>query len=101
MKELTNTQVKTLKVVGNPDNGWKRVSYTIDPTSLLNQTNTTQYGVEFKKWPDLTGTIQIKKLQVEIGTIATEWNPAPQDTEGSINSLTTRMNSAESKLTKD
>ena len=100
VKELDNTQASTLKVIGNPD-GWKRVSYTIDPTSLLNQTNATQYGVQFKKWSTLTGSIQIKKVQVEIGTIATEWNPAPQDTEGSISSLTTRMNNAESKLTKD
>ena len=100
IKELENTQANTLKVIGNPD-GWKRVSYTIDPTSLLNQTNATQYGVQFKKWSTLTGSIQIKKVQVEIGTIATEWNPAPQDTEGSISSLTTRMNNAESKLTKD
>ena len=100
VKELDNTQASTLKVIGNPD-GWKRVSYTIDPTSLLNQANTTQYGVQFKKWSTLTGSIQIKKVQVEIGTIATEWNPAPQDTEGSISSLTTRMNNAESKLTKD
>ena len=100
IKELENTQAKSLKVIGNPD-GWKRVSYTLDPTSLLNQTNATQYGVQFKKWSTLTGSIQIKKVQVEIGTIATEWNPAPQDTEGSISSLTTRMNNAESKLTKD
>ena len=100
VKELENTQASTLKVIGNPD-GWKRVSYTIDPTSLLNQTNATQYGVQFKKWSTLTGSIQIKKVQVEIGTIATEWNPAPQDTEGSISSLTTRMSNAESKLTKD
>ena len=57
--------------------------------------------MQFKKWSKLTGSIQIKKVQVEIGTIATEWNPAPQDTEGSISSLTTRMNNAESKLTKD
>ena len=100
VKELENTQANTLKVIGNPD-GWKRVSYTIDPTSLLNQTNATQYGVQFKKWSTLTGSIQVKKVQVEIGTIATEWNPAPQDTEGSISSLTTRMSNAESKLTKD
>ena len=102
VKELTNTQAKTLKVIGNPD-GWKRVSWTIDPTSLLNQTNATQYGVQFKKWSDLTGTIQIKKVQVEIGTVASEWKPAPQDVDSAINtvdgkfasySTTSQMNTA-------
>ena len=52
-------------------------------------------------WVAKNGTVWFTKLKVEKGNKATDWSPAPEDFDNDISSLTTRMSSAESKLTKD
>ena len=49
------------------------------------------------------GTIWITDVQLERGDKATDWTPAPEDmaTADSVSSLTTRVQTAEQKLTKD
>ena len=52
-------------------------------------------------WVQKNGTVWFAKLKVEKGNKATDWSPAPEDFDDGISNLTTRMSSAESKLTKD
>ena len=52
-------------------------------------------------WVQKNGTVWFAKFKVEKGNKATDWSPAPEDFDNDISSLTTRMSSAESKLTKN
>ena len=46
-----------------------------------------------------TDTVTLSKLKFEKGNKATDWSPAPQDMETTVSSLTTRVNTAEQKIT--
>ena len=46
-------------------------------------------------------TLEIRAVKFEEGNKPTAWSPAPELATNSINALTTRMQTAESKLTKD
>ena len=80
---------------------WHRVSATFEtagtnyPQCLFNisqsdtSLNCTGLVIEYKNW------------KLEEGSKATDWTPAPEDIEGKVTGLTTRVETAESKLTKN
>lgn len=45
--------------------------------------------------------VSICGVKFEAGNVPTDWTPAPEDVDGNITSLQTRMSSAESKITPD
>ena len=63
---------------------WKHVSYTFDPTFVNDVANATRYQIQFKKQTGKTGTIYVRKPKLEIGTVATDWSPAPEDVTSDI-----------------
>ena len=103
IKELTNWVVSTdFKTLGNSDN-WKQVSFTFNPSAVNNQTDASEYRVQFKKASGKTGECQVRKFKLEIGNKATDWTPAPEDIDNAITtvdnkfanySTTTQMNSS-------
>lgn len=48
-----------------------------------------------------SGSVQWKLYKVEKGTKPTDWTPAPEDINNSISSLTSRITTAEQKITAD
>ena len=47
------------------------------------------------------GIVNYKKFKLEVGNVATDWSPSPKDTEEGLSVLETRVQTAESKITKD
>ena len=83
LKEITNVVVSTdFKVLATSP--WKHVSYTFDPTFVNDVANATRYQIQFKKQTGKTGTIYVRKPKLEIGTVATDWSPAPEDVTSDI-----------------
>ena len=78
---------------------WVRLSYTIN----INKSNwsvTTNYSVNDFNYFSLalynhtTAQIDFRNAKVEVGNIATEWSPAPEDALGSSQRIYKRTNSA-------
>ena len=71
-------------------------------TNKVDLYDTTHFGVKMtSETSDMT--YYVRNIQGEIGNVPTEWRPAPEDiaTSDSVTSLTTRVQKAEQKLTKD
>ena len=84
IKELTNWVVSTdFKVLDN-NGGWKRVSFTFNPSAVNKQTDASEYRVQFKKASGKTGECQVRKFKLEIGNKPTDWTPAPEDIDDDI-----------------
>ena len=45
-------------------------------------------------------TFRIRNVKIEYGNKATDWSPAPEDMETTVSAIETRVQNAESKLTK-
>ena len=103
LNELANKEVSSSFTLLATRGGWKYVSYTFDPSSLNGQTGATHYRLQFKKVSGKTGEISVRKIKIEIGNKATEWTPAPQDTDAAIADkvTNTQMNSAINNATAD
>ena len=103
LNELANKEVSSSFTLLATRGGWKYVSYTFDPSSLNGQTGATHYCLQFKKTNGKTGEISVRKIKIEIGNKATEWTPAPQDTDEAIADkvTNTQMNSAINNATAD
>lgn len=101
--ELANKEVSTSFTLLGTRGGWKYVSFTFDPNSLNGQAGATHYCLQFKKTSGKTGEISVRKIKIEIGNKATEWTPAPQDTDEAIADkvTNTQMNSAINNATAD
>ena len=95
IKKLTNWTVSSTFKVLDSNDGWKRVSFTFDPSSVNNQTDAVEYRVQFKKASNKTGKCQVRKFKLEIGNKATDWTPAPEDIDDKFTkySTTTEMQS--------
>lgn len=101
-------------------NGWVTITPTGNGTFTSKSTITTasnfsaNTGVQIRM-DGFNGTIEISNMKLEKGEKATDWTPAPEDIDSSIStvdgkvdtanknisSLTSRVSTAESKLTKD
>ena len=103
LTELANKEVSTSFTLLGTRSDWKYVSFTFDPSSLNGQAGATHYKLQFKKVSGKTGEIHVRKIKIEIGNKATEWTPAPQDTDEAIADkvTNTQMNSAINNATAD
>lgn len=100
LAETTNVTVSSGFKVISTNNGWKTVYCTFDPTSINGRREANQYRIQFKKVSGKTGTINVRKLKLEVGTKATTWSPAPEDTISDINDAkTTAINTAATDAT--
>lgn len=84
--------------VKTPTLEWTKYSHTIDITDdLLKETSwgtmaiddSTLFGVTFQNRSIYR--MQIKKLKLEIGTVATDWSPAPEDVDARIGAANSRI----------
>ena len=55
--------------------------------------------MQFKKVGEKSGEINLRKPQIELGNKATAWSPSPIDIEVNVSNLTTRVSTAEQKIT--
>lgn len=75
-------------------NSFKRVSLT---RTLVTTANPVTIHLGFQNAP---GTFVIRNFKIEKGNKATEWSAAPEDLEGEISDIGTRITNAESSITQ-
>jgi hypothetical protein len=75
---------------------WTRLVWTFTTDDKVNTETSSVIQVHTR---DLTGDIYFCDLKLEKGNKATDWTPAPEDSESAISDLDTRMTSAESSIT--
>lgn len=71
---------------------WKRYTWTVIGTSA------TDGSMSFYAVGGQNGTIQFKNPQLELGNKATDWSPAPEDVDNSINQAQTTADTATTKI---
>ena len=71
---------------------WKRYTWTVIGTSA------TDGSMSFYAVGGQNGTIQFKNPQLELGNKATDWSPAPEDVDSSINQAQTTADTATTKI---
>jgi len=81
-------------------NDWKRYSYTIKVTQEhIDSTETISFRSSASVAGNTTGVkVDIKNVKIERGNRATDWTPAPEDVQGQIDGLGTRVSSAETSI---
>lgn len=75
---------------------WKYYTYTFTNTdrgSSYTPSNKIEIYAQSK-----TGVV-VKKIKLELGNKATDWTPAPEDIDGAVSALTSRISTAELKIT--
>ncbi|HHW7474692.1 TPA: TipJ family phage tail tip protein [Mannheimia haemolytica] len=60
--------------------------------------NDTHLNVYFYPNGD-TSTNIIERIKLELGTVATDWTPAPEDADGAINAISSKVDSVQQTLT--
>ena len=76
---------------------WKKVTHTFTLNNL-NPNNRFTTGVRILDSLPAGTTIDICQLKLEKGNRATDWTPAPEDVQGQIDGLGTRVSSAETSI---
>ncbi|AZU98920.1 tail fiber protein [Bacillus phage pW2] len=86
-----NITVTDLINAGMTDGKWIRYSFTVRPT----------VGIYLKVSPYMNrnGEARWREIKVELGQKATDWTPAPEDTDKFIYAIEERVSQAESKIT--
>ncbi|MGG3920682.1 phage tail spike protein [Geobacillus thermodenitrificans] len=79
-------------------NQYQRVTYTTTITELPG--NSGQAKIEFWGIDPKTTKIYIRYFKLEKGNRATDWTPAPEDVQGQIDGLGTRVTNAETSITQ-
>lgn len=90
-----NTPIGGLKNDGN----WARYEgtiYTVD--DIGNENNITIVVRVRKAGGGFSSEVRVKNIKVEKGNKATDWTPAPEDTEQDISNLRGRVNTAEGEI---
>ena len=77
---------------------YKRFVIPIDSDKI--PSDMTPYVTLTIRKNDNVNTVYIRKVKLERGNRATDWTPAPEDVQGQIDGLGTRVNSAESSITQ-
>jgi len=72
---------------------WKRYTWTVIGTSVTDGASMSFYANGGQN-----GTIQFKNPQLELGNKATDWSPAPEDVDNSINQAQTTADTATTKI---
>ncbi|MGG3895059.1 hypothetical protein ABEU84_00005, partial [Aeribacillus composti] len=86
------------KVFSGITNQYQRVTYTTTITEISG--NSGQARIEFWGIDPKTTKIYIRYFKLEKGNRATDWTPAPEDVQGQIDGLGTRVSSAETSITQ-
>ena len=87
-----------LKIFSGITDQYQRVTYTTTITEIPG--NTGQARIEFWGVDSKTTKIYIRRFKLERGNRATDWTPAPEDVDGQISGLNTRVSIAESSITQ-
>lgn len=109
--EITNAQTTGVdlhyhwEMVDSDYSTWTRLSWSFTVTnSVLTTASTIYFGLYFK---NTTGDFYIRDLQLEKGSVATDWSPAPEDmatveevenAQSSANQAQTTADSTESRV---
>lgn len=103
--EITNAQTSGVdlhyhqKVLDNGYADWTKLSWTFTVTNAtLTTASTIYFGLYLK---NTTGDFYIRDLQLEKGSIATDWTPAPEDlaTSEAVQNVQTTADNANSVAT--
>lgn len=78
---------------GVANNQWQRVSFT---GKLIPSKNHKGYRIILAT--SNTGTIRFRNPKLEIGTIATDWTPAPEDLESKMDSISAKVDTVQQTL---
>ncbi|HFI0618763.1 TPA: phage tail spike protein [Streptococcus suis] len=71
--------------IGTATNAWKKFKVTVKPITQTTYTSSTNSNKLEIYAPSKTG-VQVRNIKVELGTVATDWSPAPEDIQTEINS---------------
>lgn len=103
VKEFTNHKLSDNDVKKSTlADGWTRYVYTVPVETLAlinNQSSADSYGWQIKIYGKDDETVEafVRKPKVEIGNIATDWTPAPEDVESSITAVQEYASSIDQK----
>lgn len=68
-------------------NKWVRYSVTVKPVRHATSTSATQSAVEFFGTYDTGRIPYVRKVQLEVGNVATAWGPSPRDYDASFGNV--------------
>ncbi|HEM5207909.1 TPA: hypothetical protein U1320_002241, partial [Streptococcus suis] len=71
--------------IGTATNAWKKFKVTVKPITQATYTSSTNSNRIEIYAPSKTG-VKVRNIKVELGTVATDWSPAPEDVDENINS---------------
>ncbi|HEL1705039.1 TPA: hypothetical protein TXT40_001385 [Streptococcus suis] len=76
--------------VGTATNAWKKFKVTVKPISNTSYTLSTNSNRLELYAPSKTG-VKVRNIKVELGTVATDWSPAPEDINDELSSVKTTI----------
>ncbi|MDW8659051.1 gp58-like family protein [Streptococcus suis] len=76
--------------VGTATNAWKKFKVTFKPISNTSYTLSTNSNRLELYAPSKTG-VKVRNIKVELGTVATDWSPAPEDINDELSSVKTTI----------
>ncbi|NQM41369.1 hypothetical protein HO414_09745, partial [Streptococcus suis] len=71
-------------------NTWKKIKVTINPVTQTTYTESTNSNRIEIYAPSKTG-VKVRNIKVELGTVATDWSPAPEDFANELSSVKTTI----------
>lgn len=71
--------------IGTATNAWKKFKVTVKPITQATYTSSTNSNRLEIYAPSKTG-VKVRNIKVELGIVATDWSPAPEDVDETINS---------------
>lgn len=71
--------------IGTATSTWKKFKVTVNPITQTTYTASTNSNRIEIYAPSKTG-VKVRNIKVELGTVATDWTPAPEDTQAEIDS---------------
>ncbi|HEL1798041.1 TPA: phage tail protein [Streptococcus suis] len=71
--------------IGTATTSWKKFKATVKPITQATYTSSTNSNRLEIYAPTKTG-VKVRNIKVELGTVATDWSPAPEDIQANIDS---------------
>lgn len=87
--------VKTTTGESLQNNKWQRIYVTYNWITVPSNTTATKGSIQFKTTNPSGFTWQYKNVKAEYGNRATDWTPAPEDVDSSINAVQTSVTQTE------
>lgn len=76
---------------------WKFYSFTFTVNEYFSNSTSIQWWVNEKN-PSTVQSLFLKEVQLEKGTVATDWTPAPEDTDNKITNINQSITNIEGQL---